>query len=68
MQVTLQDCGCIALPDQVAASLGLAAGSILELGLDEASRSLTLTAVSRPEVGSEGLALGSACAVGKQVR
>ena len=42
-QVTIQDCGCIALPDDVAERLGLSPGSVLDLSLSVEGTSLILT-------------------------
>ncbi|HEY4357594.1 MAG TPA: hypothetical protein VGN16_17715 [Acidobacteriaceae bacterium] len=43
--VIVQDCGCIALPEDVAASLGMTPGAELTLAVDPAKRSITLTAL-----------------------
>lgn len=49
--VTVQSCGCIAVPEEVASSLGITPGTALALTVDAATRSITLTAMheGKPE-------------------
>jgi hypothetical protein len=63
MQVKLQDCGCIALPDEVLSGLGLASGTVFEVEYQAGSRSFTLTAGPRAE-GERAFEAGAACPVG----
>jgi hypothetical protein len=51
-EIVIQDCGCIAIPEQIAASLGMVPGTHLQLAVDEISRSITLTAPLHPATGS----------------
>lgn len=41
-EITVQPCGCIAVPEELAALLGMVPGAVLAVGLDEAQRSVTL--------------------------
>jgi hypothetical protein len=43
-EIVIQDCGCIAIPEEIAAALGMVPGARLGLAVDETSRSITLTA------------------------
>jgi hypothetical protein len=51
-EIVIQDCGCIAIPEDLAASLGMIPGAHLQLAVDEASRSITLTMPPNPATGS----------------
>ena len=51
-EIVIQDCGCIAIPEKLAASLGMVPGARLQLAVDEASRSITLTAPLTAPLGS----------------
>jgi hypothetical protein len=51
-EIVIQDCGCIAIPEGLAATLGMGPGTHLQLAVDEASRSITLTALSNGPAGS----------------
>jgi len=62
MRVTYQDCGCIALPDEIVDALGLSAGSILNLSFDVGSKVLSITALDTPEGGVTG-APGASCRI-----
>jgi hypothetical protein len=54
-EIVIQDCGCIAIPEQIAASLGMVPGIPLGLAVDETSRSITLTAPVDAVTGSAPL-------------
>jgi len=51
-EIVIQDCGCISIPDYLATALGMTPGTRLQLGVDEASRSITLTAPLDAATGS----------------
>lgn len=62
MQVTFQDCGCIALPDEVVNGLRLSAGAVLELSFDSESRTISFSAPAAVE-GTVAMRVGAACPV-----
>jgi hypothetical protein len=43
MRVAYQDCGCIALPDEIVAALGLGAGSVLDISYDAGTKTVSMT-------------------------
>jgi hypothetical protein len=43
-EIVIQDCGCIAIPEEIAAALGMGPGVRLGLAVDAGARSITLTA------------------------
>ena len=43
-EIVIQDCGCIAIPEEIAGALGMVPGARLKLDMDAVSRSITLTA------------------------
>ncbi len=48
-QISVQGCGCIALPDELAAGLGMLPGAVLSIVPDLGTQSLTLrVATSAP--------------------
>ncbi len=49
MKVTYQDCGCIALPDEVVVALELSAGSSLNLSYDAGSKVISVNAIDVPD-------------------
>jgi hypothetical protein len=49
--IVMQDCGCIALPEEVASELGMMPGKALAVSIDKGSRSITLTAAADAQVG-----------------
>jgi hypothetical protein len=44
----VQDCGCIALPEEVQQQTGLGPGAWFQLAVAEDGRSVTLTSISPP--------------------
>jgi hypothetical protein len=42
--IVIQDCGCIAIPEEIAGALGMGPETKLKLDIDAAARSITLTA------------------------
>jgi hypothetical protein len=60
-EIVIQDCGCIAIPDQLANSLGMTPGTTLQLSVDEVSRSITLTAPLNAPTGS--ISILAACPI-----
>ena len=49
--IVVQDCGCIALPEEIASKLGMMPGAALAVSIDADSRSITLTAPADAPVG-----------------
>ena len=41
--IRIQECGCIAIPDSLAESLGMQPGVMLDVAVDPGTRSVTLT-------------------------
>jgi len=62
MRVTYQDCGCIALPDEVVVALGLSAGSALDVSYDPDSKTVSLIA-AEPLVAGMEISTGTACRI-----
>jgi hypothetical protein len=52
-QVTIQDCGCIALPESVMRALDLRKGMALDVLLTDAHDAILLTPRSNMQVGGE---------------
>jgi hypothetical protein len=44
-EIVIQDCGCVAIPEEIAGSLGMIPGARVKLEVDEEPRSITLTAL-----------------------
>ena len=51
-EIVIQDCGCIAIPEEIAGALGMVPGARLMVDVDESSRSITLTAPLNAKTGS----------------
>jgi hypothetical protein len=49
--IVVQDCGCIALPEEVAREIGMMPGKALAVSIDKGSRSITLTAAADALIG-----------------
>jgi hypothetical protein len=43
-EIVIQDCGCIAIPEEIASALGMVPGTTLKLDVDAAARRIMLTA------------------------
>jgi hypothetical protein len=61
--MTFQDCGCIALPDEVVTGLGSSGRTVLELSCDHRSRTFSMTS-PLPVEGAAAMRAGVACLVG----
>jgi hypothetical protein len=44
-EIVIQDCGCISLPDEVVAALGMTPGRRLAIEVDDVAMNLTLKAI-----------------------
>ena len=51
-EIVIQDCGCVAIPEDIAVALGMVPGARLGLSVDERARSITLTAPLGAATGS----------------
>jgi antitoxin component of MazEF toxin-antitoxin module len=60
-EIVIQSCGCVAIPEDVAGTLGMTPGTALTVVVDEAARSLTLT--SRDGAPVETIPAYTACPV-----
>jgi hypothetical protein len=49
--IVIQDCGCIAIPEEIAGALGMGPGTKLKLDVDAAARSIRLTAPADGRMG-----------------
>jgi hypothetical protein len=43
-EIVIQDCGCVAIPDEIADAFGMLPGARLKVVVDAEARSITLTA------------------------
>jgi hypothetical protein len=50
-EIVVQDCGCVAIPEEIASALDMVPGAKLGLAVDAAARSITLTAPAENQVG-----------------
>ncbi len=62
LDIQVQACGCIAIPDSVTASLRIGPGTHLELTADPALRTFTLRALS-PELDPASPSARTACPI-----
>jgi hypothetical protein len=50
-EIVVQGCGCVAIPEEIASTLGMVPGAKLKLAIDVAARSITLMASAGSRVG-----------------
>ncbi len=62
MRVAYQECGCIALPDEIVAALALAPGSVVEISHDPDSKTASIMAAIAPDDDAEPAA-GASCRI-----